>query len=212
MICPLRSMAMTISRELSTRFSKYTGGSWNMTRYSLFDLLPGMLLYPNCRHLVTRSVVMLGFPSPDRQARQDYWRHSHRIATLAMLLCSLAIGGCYWLKYGKLMRTHVDLLLSMADKMTNLLEDGQTVTPTMMNEFSYPLDRAGDFVRIVHPHYAERKSLQEFGPCLDAYDTLVHDMDWMRLQNEKDVNGFRQRVEALKAQGERVKATLVEEG
>jgi hypothetical protein len=155
---------------------------------------------------------MLGFPSPDRQAQQGYWRHNHCIATFAILLFSLAIGGCYWLKYGKLMRTHVDLLLSMADKMTHLLEDGRTVTPTMMNEFSYPLDRARDFVRIVHPRYAEHKSLQAFCPFLDAYEALVHDMDRLRLLNEKNVNGFRQKVEALKAQGKRVKAVLVEEG
>jgi hypothetical protein len=155
---------------------------------------------------------MLGFPSPDRQARQGRWRHRPRVAVLGVLLFPLAVGGCYWLKYGKLMRTHVDLLISMADKMTHLLEDGRAVTPTMMNEFSYPLDRARDFVRIVHPRYVERKSLQAFGPFLDAYEVLVHDMDRLRLQHEKDVNGFRHRVEAVKAQGERVKAILVEEG
>lgn len=154
---------------------------------------------------------MLGRPSPDRQARQPHRQHSRRIFLLLALLLPLELGSCYWLKYGKLMRTHVDLLLSMAKKMSDLLEDRRTVTPTLMDEFSYPLERARDFARIVRPRYAERRSLQAFALFLDSYTALVREMDRLRLQPQ-DMTGFRERVVALREQGTQVTAILVEEG
>ncbi len=117
------------------------------------------------------------------------------------------MGGCYWLKYGKLMRTHIDLLVSMAKKMSDLLEDHQTIS---MEEFTYPLDRARDFVRIVSSRYAERRSLQAFSRFLDAYAELVKEIDRLRGQSA-DVTAFRERVAALREQGEQVKALLAEE-
>ena len=154
---------------------------------------------------------MLGRPSPDRQARQPHRQHSRRIFLLLALLLPLVLGSCYWLKYGKLMRTHVDLLLSMAKKMSDLLEDRRTVTPTMMDEFSYPLERARDFVRIVRPRYAERRSLQAFALFLDTYTALVREMERLR-EHPGAATGFRERVAALREQGTQVKTILLEEG
>lgn len=129
---------------------------------------------------------------------------------MLLVLLLLAVGGCYWLKYGKLMRTHVDLLLSMSQKMSDLLEDHRTISPTMMNEFSYPLDRARDFARIVGQRYAKRRSLQAFNQFLDVYAELVKETDRLRvLQGES--SGFRERVDALRKQGKEVKAILMEE-
>ncbi len=150
---------------------------------------------------------MLGRLSPDRQAqRKDWWLY-----LVVALLFPLALAGCYWLKYGKLMRTHVDLLVSMSQKMSDLLEDQRAITPNMMDEFSYPLERARDFVRIVSARYAERRSLPAFSHFLDTYAELVKEIDQLRVQHG-DATAFGERVAALREQGEQVKAILVEEG
>lgn len=154
---------------------------------------------------------MLGRSSPDRQAQQRCPRNPRWVLPLLVLSLLLAGGGCYWLKYGKLMRTHVDLLLSMAKKMSDLLEDRRVITPTMMGEFSYPLERARDFVRIVRPYYAERQSLQAFQRFLTAYAELVQETDRLRLQSA-DLTAFYKRVDALREHGARVKAILADEG
>ena len=150
---------------------------------------------------------MLGSSSPYRQALPSYRSRRFILLVLSLLL---TISGCYWLKYSKLMRTHVDLLLSMSQKMSDLLEDRRTISPTMMNEFSYPLDRARDFVRIVGQRYAQRRSLQAFTQFLDVYAELVKETDRLRvLQGES--SGFHERVDALRKKGEEVKAILAEE-
>lgn len=120
------------------------------------------------------------------------------------------LGGCYWLKYNKLMRTHVELLLSMAGKASSLLEDQRAITPTMMNEFTYPLERAEDFVRIVKGYYAERKSLRAFEDMLVVYTPLVQEVDRLRAM-QGDLSSFRERVRILREHAERVEAALVEE-
>jgi len=178
-----------------------------MRHYSLFGTIPQELDRAGGRNPTLHPICMLGSLSPDRQARQKGWRYG----LVLVLLAPLAMGGCYWLKYGKLMRTHVDLLVSMAKKMGDLLEDRRAITPNLMDEFSYPWERARDFVRIVSPRYAGRRSLQEFGRFLDIYAELLKEIDRLRLHND-DTTAFRERVTALRAQGERVKAILVEEG
>ena len=151
---------------------------------------------------------MLGFLSHNRQARQSAQPPLQKIVLLFLLL--LTLGGCYWLKYGKLMRTHIDLLLSMADKMGSLLEAERTITPAMMSEFSYPLERARDFARIVGRRYAERQSLQAFRQFLDIYAELVHETDRLRVLNG-DLSGFHERVAALHKQATVVEAALAAE-
>ena len=154
---------------------------------------------------------MLGRLSPYRQAPQPNrgacWR---QIVFSLVLLFPLVLGGCYWLKYGKLMRTHVDLLISMAKKMGDMLEDHRPITPAMMEEFSYPLERARDFVRIVSPRYEERQSLHAFNNFLAIYAKLVEETDRLRVASEGTLN-FRHQIQALQEQGERVKMILAEE-
>jgi len=57
----------------------------------------------------------------------------------------------------------------------------------------------------------QKSTLQEFGRFLDIYAELLKEIDRLRLHND-DTTAFRERVTALRAQGERVKAILVEEG
>jgi len=150
---------------------------------------------------------MLGPLSPYRQARRKRrWYY-----LILPLLFLLTLDGCYWLKYGKLMRTHIDLLLSMAQKMSDLLEDHQTITSNMIDEFSYPLQRARDFVRIVSSRYAERRSLQAFTHFLDTYAELLQEIDRLRVQNS-DTTAFYEKLSALREQGEQVRSILKEEG
>src|SRR6266446_1671402 len=137
---------------------------------------------------------MLGRPSPDRQAQQPPRRDSRWLLSLLALLLLLVLSGCYWLKYCRLMRTHIDLLLSMAKKMSDLLEDHQAITPPMMSEFSYPLERARDFARIAGQRYAER----------------LKETDRLRVLNG-DLTDFRARVTTLREQGAQVKAILADE-
>lgn len=149
--------------------------------------------------------------------RQDL-RHNRRTNGWGTVQClffvflslSLTLSGCYWLKYNKLMRTHVELLLAMADKVSGLLEDQRPITPTMMNEFTYPLERAEDFVRIVKRYYAGRKSLHVFEGMLAVYTPLVQEADRLRLL-QGDLGGFQKRVRMLREHAERVEAALVEE-
>ena len=172
-----------------------------------------MLHCPKGRVIAVRSIFsifMLGRPSPDRQARQPPRRDSRWLLSLLVLLLVLVLSGCYWLKYGRLMRTHIDLLLSMAKKMSDLLEDHQAITSPMMSEFSYPLERARDFARIAGQRYAERQSLQAFSHFLDAYAELLKETDRLRVLNG-DLTDFRARVTTLREQGAQVKAILADE-
>ena len=107
---------------------------------------------------------------------------------MAGVLLSGSLHGCYWLKYEKLMRTHVELMLSLSEKLTRRIEasaaasDAGTLSPVMMNEFFYPLERARDFVRIVAPRYAERDSLAAFTQMLERYERVVREADRLRVQ------------------------------
>lgn len=98
----------------------------------------------------------------------------------------------------------------MSDKVSGLLEDQRRITPTMMNEFTYPLERAEDFVRIVKRYYAGRKSLQTFEEMLAVYTPLVQEADRLRIL-QGDLSGFQERVRLLQEHAERVEAALVEE-
>ncbi|MCS6926232.1 MAG: hypothetical protein NZ578_10085 [Candidatus Binatia bacterium] len=108
------------------------------------------------------------------------------------------------------MRTHVDLLTSMAKKARDVCEDQRPITPALVQEMTYPLQRARDFVRIVRPRYATRHSLRAFTDFLDTYAALVSEADRLRILRHQPVELFA-RVQALQQQGERVKAILAEE-
>lgn len=141
------------------------------------------------------------------------WRNWRR-ARVALVACVVAVGvslsGCYWIKYTKLMRTHVELLLDMTDKMGSFLEDGRAITPRMMNEFLYPLERARDFARIVKRFYEGRTSLQRFERLLDVYADLLEETERLRVL-KGDLAGFRERAALVREWAGRVETALVAE-
>lgn len=154
--------------------------------------------------------TMLGRWFPNRQARP---LASQRLARVSILLCLLlpcSLGGCYWLKYEKLMHTHIQLMRAMTDKMNRLLEDNDPLTPAMMNEFLYPLERARDFSRIVTQRYADRPSLTAFNQLLDLYQSLVTEADRLRVQ-PGSLDHFRSQTQAVRDQATRVEALLASE-
>lgn len=180
-----------------------------MNKYPLFD--PALGLFDRLGH--TQSVglfPMLGSALCDRQDLRHNCRYESATIVACVFVVCVSLSGCYWLKYTKLMRTHVELLLAMTDKVGSFLEDGRAITPRTMNEFMYPLERAQDFVRIVKRFYAGRTSLQRFENLLAVYADLVEETERLRVL-KGDMTGFQERAELLREWAGRVEAALVEE-
>ena len=152
---------------------------------------------------------MLGRAFRNRQARPA-------VVVLVGMLLTGGLHGCYWLKYEKLMRTHVELMLSLSEKLTRRIEASATVSdvgafsPAMMNEFFYPLERARDFVRIVAPRYAERDSLAAFTQMLEHYERVVREADRLRVQPGR-LDDFHRFTQAFRDQAARVETALASE-
>lgn len=152
---------------------------------------------------------MLGRAFRHRQARPA-------VVLLVGMLLTGGLHGCYWLKYEKLMRTHVELMLSLSDKLTRRIEASAaasgsvTLSPAMMNEFFYPLERARDFVRIVAPRYAGRDSLAAFTQMLEHYERVVREADRLRVQ-PGPLDDFRRFTQAFRDQTARVETALASE-
>ncbi len=90
-----------------------------------------------------------------------------RIVALVLLL----VAGCYWSKYDKLTRTHVELLLSMAAKLAAVTRE-EGAPPASFAEYRYPLERARDFTRIVAGRFEGRASLAAFRTFCDASEDV----------------------------------------
>jgi hypothetical protein len=108
------------------------------------------------------------------------------------------------------MHTHVELLLNMTDKMNRLLEENETITPRMMTEFLYPLERARDFTRIAAQRYAARQSLAVFAQFLDIYERIVNETDRPRVVSG-DLVTFRTHVHTLQQFAPHIEAALRKE-
>ena len=138
------------------------------------------------------------------------WRRARVALVACVVVAGVSLGGCYWIKYTKLMRTHVELLLDMTDKMGSFLEDDRAMTPRMMNEFLYPLERARDFVRIVKRFYEGRTSLEQFERLLAVYADLLEETERLRVL-KGDLAGFRERAALVREWAGRVEAALAAE-
>ncbi|MFM7734624.1 MAG: hypothetical protein ACKPBU_01400 [Alphaproteobacteria bacterium] len=99
-------------------------------------------------------------------------RRSFVVAVVAT--ASLA-AGCYWQRYPRLFETHLGLLSGFATKLQGLAEDHVLVPAERWGEFTYPLERARDFSRIVSARWPGRASLAAFDRAVDAYASLVAD-------------------------------------
>lgn len=88
---------------------------------------------------------------------------------------SSTAGGCYWQRYPRLFETHLGLLSDFAAKLQALAEARVVVPAERWGEFTYPLERARDFSRIVAGRWPGRASLAAFDRAVDAYAALVAD-------------------------------------
>ena len=125
-----------------------------------------------------------------------------RWLTFALLV---ALGGCYYLRYDPLVRTHVELMLAMAEKRRDLGAQNQPNAGSA--EFVYPLERARDFVRIVRDRFGDRQSFREFERFLARYADFLT----LAAAPRADPELLTEEVKALRAAAERVVAALDQE-
>ena len=122
-------------------------------------------------------------------------------------LALLAAAGCYWSKYDKLTRTHVELLLAMARKLSGVtrVEAGP---PPSFAEYRYPLERARDFTRIVSNRFAGRPSLAAFRAFTDAYEHVLVAAEAMRQGGDRSRDEFDAALARLNSEAAAVLAAL----
>ncbi|MGH7803257.1 MAG: hypothetical protein ACREQJ_02840, partial [Candidatus Binatia bacterium] len=98
-------------------------------------------------------------------------RRRERIVGAVVVALAVWVAACYYRKYDPLVRTHVDLALAMAEKRVDFADRG--LSPPNSAEFTYPLERAHDFARIVRDRFGERESYRELGRFLESYEKLL---------------------------------------
>ncbi len=107
---------------------------------------------------------------------------AHPAARPLLALVLLMAAGCYWSKYDKLCRTHVQLLIQMAQKLDAVTRE-EDAPPASFAEYRYPLERARDFVRIVTPRFAGRRSLAALREHCDAYGVVLEASERWRAED-----------------------------
>lgn len=123
--------------------------------------------------------------------RSSFEGPSRVVVVLALVLAA----GCYWSKYDKLARTHVQLLLAMADKLEAVTRE-EGGPPGSLAEYRYPLERARDFLRIVGPRFAGRPSLAALERSCDAYVAVLAAAEHWRPDAEAESRAAMERAHA----------------
>src|SRR5262245_41670651 len=99
-----------------------------------------------------------------------------RVAPLILLLVTPA---CLWRSYGDVMRVHLEVLESLADKAAGNVAAGQRPTSNDITELTYPLQRARQFA-YQYRSDSERESYRRFIAALDRYQAMVDAIDAAR--------------------------------
>lgn len=79
----------------------------------------------------------------------------------------LALAGCFWRSYGPRLRTHAEVMVSIARKGVDLVSTGR-FTAESMPELTYPLERADAFAR-----QARARAGADPPASLAAFETLI---------------------------------------
>ncbi len=88
-----------------------------------------------------------------------------------------AAGGCHWLRWRALARTHVDLIEQLAaDAVESMSAPQAGLEPADIERLRYPLARARAFADGQRGRFAQAPWLARFDRLLDAYAGLV---DWL---------------------------------
>jgi hypothetical protein len=95
-----------------------------------------------------------------------------------VVLLVLATAGCFWRSYAPRMRTHTDLLVSMARKGVDLV-GANRLTAESMPELTYPLERAQAFARDARSRAGDAPpaSLAAFDALVARYRDFVDALD-----------------------------------
>lgn len=128
---------------------------------------------------------------------------------VAAALAAVALVGCYWQRYPRLIETHLALLLDYATKLQILADDHRPVPPEAWGEFTYPLERARDFSRIVAQRFPGRRSLALFDQAVAQYAELVASPDI--LTRPDAAADIARRVAELRQLAEATRGALAEE-
>ena len=125
-----------------------------------------------------------------------------RIRRWLALALLAALAGCYYRRYDPLVRTHVELMIAMAEKRRDVGTRNEPVVSSA--EFAYPLERARDFARIVHDRFGDRQSFREFEGFLARYGEFLA----IAATPRADPELLSAELKALRAAGESVLAAL----
>lgn len=131
-----------------------------------------------------------------------------------VLLAVASVGGCLWRSYADVMRVHLDVLSSMADKVAGQAADGYRPTSSDVTELTYPLQRARQFAH-QYRQYAERESYIRFITALDRYQALVEAIDAARGDEQRwavEREVIPQRIASWRDAAHAVRAALAREG
>lgn len=127
--------------------------------------------------------------------------------TVAAAIVLIAGSGCYFLKYDKLARTHVGVLVAMTEKIEDITHRDGT-PPAALGEYRYPLERAQDFARIAARRFEGRASLQSFRDLCAAYDGMLTTAERMRVGGTDAERAFADAAAAVRTAAARVEDTL----
>jgi hypothetical protein len=137
-----------------------------------------------------------------------------KVAPLALaalsLVAALCASGCFSRRYPGLVERHLEVLGLYADKIEALAQDDRRVPAQDWGEFTYPLMRAREFVRVAESRDPDRASLPAFRAAVDAYDALVEDPAVLSANDAAAVVG--ERVGRFRAAADAARAALAVEG
>jgi hypothetical protein len=126
----------------------------------------------------------------------------------ASLIVVLCVSSCIWRSYGKILDVHLDVLTQTAAKLCAVVEAGRPLHTEDMAEYTYPSQRAREFLR-QFSSYRERRSYQQLSALLDRYDVLVQGVDAARAQQQvPDLQHLIQERDVLQRFADDIRADL----
>lgn len=133
---------------------------------------------------------------------------------LVPIIFLLVAAACLWRSYGDVMRVHLEVLESLADKAAGNVAAGQRPTSNDVTELTYPLQRARQFA-YQYRDDAQRASYQRFIEALDRYQAMVDAIDAARGDDarwaaERDM--LAEQARGWRAAAAQTRAALVAEG
>ena len=102
------------------------------------------------------------------------------VKAIVWLVC-VTMAGCFWRSYAPRVRTHTEIMVSIARKAVDLVGAGR-FTAESMPELTYPLERAAAFARQARERAGDDvpASLSAFEALMARYRALIDALDRVR--------------------------------